>query len=367
MRDELAMRRAQALADAARRHTPPWPWVGCVIVQDGLVVGEGATGPYPTGPHAERAALASVAGEANGATVYVTLEPCDHHGNTPPCTDALLDAGVERVVVALRDPDANVDGRGLERLRAHGVRVDVGEGEEAALRSLRPYLHHRRTGRPFSMLKIAMTLDARVAAADGTSRWITGEAARIDVHRLRSECQAILVGANTALVDRPSLTVRDAPLPPRQPLRVLLDAAGRVPPDGPLFDSSLASTVVLTTECVPSAVRSGWEAAGAEVAVLPDDAAGLAPHGVLEYLASRGVIQTMLEGGSTLHGAFLSAQAVDQVVAYVAPMFLGLDGRLGWGVPGPATIEDATRFRLEDVTRIGDDVRIVASLREGDV
>ncbi|HWS44352.1 MAG TPA: bifunctional diaminohydroxyphosphoribosylaminopyrimidine deaminase/5-amino-6-(5-phosphoribosylamino)uracil reductase RibD, partial [Acidimicrobiia bacterium] len=207
VRQEM-MRRAVELARGARRHTAPWPAVGCVLVRDGRVVGEGATGPFPAGPHAEVAALRAAGAAARGATAYCTLEPCDHHGNTPPCTAALIDAGVTRVVVAVGDPDERVAGRGYARLTAAGIEVETDVERAGAEHDLAPYLHHRRTGRAFVVAKVALTLDGRVAAADGSSQWITSEAARADAHELRADSQAIVIGSGTALADRPALTVR---------------------------------------------------------------------------------------------------------------------------------------------------------------
>lgn len=358
--DAQLMQRALALAEAARRSAPPWPWVGCVVVRDGVIVGEGATGPYPVGPHAEVAALRHAGSAARGATAYVTLEPCDHVGNTPPCTGALIDAGIAEVVVALGDPDPRVAGRGIARLRAAGIAVTTGVGAHGVGRSLLPYLQHRRTGRAYSVVKTAASLDGRVAARDGSSQWITAPRARRDVHRLRAESQAVVVGSGTALADRPALTVRDAPLPPRPPLRVLLDATGRVPADGPLFDATLGPTLVLTTERSPAAAAESWRAAGAEVEVVDPGPGGrgVDPHGVLRRLGDRGVLQALVEGGPTVHAGFLGADAVDLVVAYAAPVLLGADATAAFAVEGPPTIGAATRWRLIDVTRLGDDVRL---------
>jgi diaminohydroxyphosphoribosylaminopyrimidine deaminase/5-amino-6-(5-phosphoribosylamino)uracil reductase len=356
--DEQLMLRALALAEGARRLTPPWPWVGCVIVRDGAVVGEGATGPFRVGVHAEAAALAEAGDAARGATAYVTLEPCSHHGNTPPCADALIAAGITRVVVAMGDPDERVAGRGLSRLRDAGVEVVTGVGAAQVGPALMPYLQHRRTGRAYSVLKCATSLDGRIAARDGSSRWITGAQARADVHRLRAESQAIVVGAGTALADDPALTVRDAPAPPRPPLRVLLDASGRVPASGPLFDADLGPTLVCTSEAADPRARDGWLAAGAKVENLPASTTGIEPVAVLECLGREGVLQALVEGGAPVHGSFLAADAVDRVVAYVAPLLLGRDGRPGWGIEGPSTIDDAPRWRLVDTTRLGDDVRL---------
>jgi diaminohydroxyphosphoribosylaminopyrimidine deaminase/5-amino-6-(5-phosphoribosylamino)uracil reductase len=358
--DAELMLRAAARAATARRRTPPNPWVGCLLVRDGEVVGEGATQP-PGGPHAEVEALRAAGDKARGATAYVTLEPCSHRGRTPPCADALIDAGVARVVVAIEDPDRNVRGLGIARLRERGVTVDVGVEAEAASRLLAPYLVHRALGRSFVALKTAASLDGRSAARDGSSRWITGPSARADVHELRADSQAVIVGAGTALADRPSLTARDTRDPvERQPLRVVLDAQGRVSAVGPLFDPSLAPTLVITTAAASEQSTSAWLAAGAKVQTVsagPDNV-GVDLRASLELLAGLGVLQALVEGGAQLAGALLDAGLVDRLVTYVAPTILGRDGRPSLGIAGPATIADAQRMRLVDVTRFGDDVRL---------
>jgi diaminohydroxyphosphoribosylaminopyrimidine deaminase/5-amino-6-(5-phosphoribosylamino)uracil reductase len=360
--DEELMARARDLAAPVRGPAAPNPAVGCVLVRDGEIVGEGATGAYPEGPHAEVAALRAAGDRAAGATAYVTLEPCNHHGNTPPCSDALIAAGVARVVVALEDPDPRVRGTGISRLRDAGIDVAVGvESEEAAI-GLAPYLHQRRTGRAFALLKTAMSLDGRTAAADGTSQWITGSEARADAHRLRAESQAIVVGPGTARADRPRLTVRlDDSRLARPPLRVLLDAHGRVGPDGPLFDTNDAPTLVVTTEQAPAAAMDAWQAAGAKVEVVAPgrDGRGVDLVALLTGLAERhGVLQALVEGGGLLHGAFVAEGLANRLVAYVAPMLLGERGLPVVGFPGPDTLADARRWTLRDVTRLGDDVRL---------
>jgi diaminohydroxyphosphoribosylaminopyrimidine deaminase / 5-amino-6-(5-phosphoribosylamino)uracil reductase len=357
------MAMATDLAEHARLLTPPNPWVGCVLVRDGEIVGTGATGPHPRGPHAEVAALAAAGDRARGATAYVTLEPCNHTGNTPPCSEALVAAGIASVTVALEDPDPRVTGEGVARLRAADIPVRVGVGEDAVAQSLAPYLHQRRTGRAFALLKTAMSLDGRTAAADGSSQWITGEAARADAHRWRAESQAIVVGPGTARADQPRLTVRHEGQPlDRQPLRVLLDARGRVPAEGPLFDPKLAPTLVVTTASSPEPVHEAWQAAGAKVEVLDagTDGRGVDLGGVLALLAQRyGVLQAMVEGGGHLHGAFVAEGLADRLVAYVAPVILGERGTPVVGFPGPDSLAHATRWLLRDVTRFGPDVRLI--------
>jgi diaminohydroxyphosphoribosylaminopyrimidine deaminase/5-amino-6-(5-phosphoribosylamino)uracil reductase len=361
LRDDDAMARAVALAGIGRRDTPPWPSVGAVVVRDGEIVGEGATGPFPTGPHAEVAALRAAGTRADGATVYVTLEPCDHHGNTPPCTGALVEAGVARVVVALEDPDERVSGRGVEHLRTAGIDVVTGVGAPAASESLGAYLHHRRTGRPLVVAKTAQSLDARVAAADGSSRWITSEAARADAHELRADSQAIVVGAGTALADRPALTVRDAAQPPaRPPLRVLLDARGRVPAEGALFDTSLAPTLVVTTAATPHEMVDAWIHAGAKVETVAPAANGdgVDLEATLALLGAEGVLQALVEGGPTLVAAFLAGGHVQRLVTYIAPVLLGTDARAAFELAGPRTLADAPRYLLAAARAVGPDVRL---------
>jgi diaminohydroxyphosphoribosylaminopyrimidine deaminase/5-amino-6-(5-phosphoribosylamino)uracil reductase len=359
--DEAAMAEAVALGERGRLTAAPNPWVGSVIVgAGGEVVGRGFHRRAGE-PHAEVGALAEAGDRARGATAYVTLEPCAHQGRTPPCAPALVDAGVSRVVVAVLDPDERVAGRGIDVLRAAGVSVEVGAGAEAAARSLGPYLHHRRTGRPVCLLKTAASLDGRTAAADGTSQWITGPEARADAHGLRAESGAVVVGAGTALADRPSLTFRnldfEAGLTPAQPLRVLLDAAGRVPATGPLFDLGVAPTLVLTTSAADPETRRGWEEAGADVEEIPS-AGGVDLGIALDVLGRRGILQAMVEGGATLHGALLRAGLADRLVVYAGGVVLGSEGLPLFGGPGPASLSEASRWRLTGVRALGVDARL---------
>jgi diaminohydroxyphosphoribosylaminopyrimidine deaminase/5-amino-6-(5-phosphoribosylamino)uracil reductase len=369
VRDDEAMTRALAISAGASRRSAPWPAVGCVLVRDGAVVGEGVTGEFRRGHHAEGAALAAAGDRARGATAYVTLEPCDHEGNTPACSGLLLDAGVTRVVVAIEDPDPIVAGRGFARLRDAGVEVVVGVAADAAAGQLAPYLHHRRTGTPYVVAKIATTLDARVAAADGTSQWITSEHARADAHELRADSQVIVVGAGTALADQPALTVRDVATPPRiAPTRVLLDARGRVPATGPLFDTALAPTLVITTTAAPPDAIDAWTHAGAKVEIVAPgaDGTGVDLTAVFALLGGgrEGFVQALVEGGGTLLGSVLAGGYAQRLVAYVAPMLLGEHGTPGYRFAGPATLADARRFTLTDVRQLGPDVRLDYDLTE---
>jgi diaminohydroxyphosphoribosylaminopyrimidine deaminase/5-amino-6-(5-phosphoribosylamino)uracil reductase len=361
VRDDEAMERALAVGSTARRRTAPNPWVGCVLVRDGEVVGEGASLP-PGSAHAEAGALAQAGERARGATAYVTLEPCSHHGRTPPCADALIAAGVARVVAALEDPDPKVAGAGFERLRDAGVEVVSGVGADAATRQLAPYLHHRRTGRPLVVAKVAMSIDGRIAAADGTSQWLTSTPARADAHELRADSQAVVVGAGTALADRPKLTVRDVEdMPGRQPLRVLLDARGRVPADGPLFDTALAPTLVITTAAARPDAVDAWRSAGAKVEVVAPGAQtnGVDLGEVFALLGRDGALQVLVEGGSALTASVFGRYA-DRVVVYVAPVALGTNGVPVLAMAGPETMVDADidRYRLLAVRQLGPDARL---------
>jgi diaminohydroxyphosphoribosylaminopyrimidine deaminase/5-amino-6-(5-phosphoribosylamino)uracil reductase len=359
--DEAWMARAVALAEGGRGRTSPNPMVGAVLVRDGRVVGEGfhqAAGRA----HAEAAALAAAGADAAGATCYVTLEPCAHHGRTPPCADALVTAGVARVVAAMPDPDPRVDGAGLARLRAAGVEVVTGVGAEAAATLNAAYLTHRRLGRPRVTLKAAASLDGKVAAPDGTSQWITGPAARADGHRLRAEADAVLVGAGTALADDPRLTVRLPGHAGRQPLRVLADATGRVGPGGHLFDGE-APTLVATTPAAPGTAVDAWKAAGAEVLICKQDPGGRGVDldDLLRALAARGVLELLVEGGPRLQASLWAAGLADRLVWYLAPLAIGGAGAPGLlGGAGAATLADARRLRLASVDRLGDDLRLVA-------
>jgi diaminohydroxyphosphoribosylaminopyrimidine deaminase/5-amino-6-(5-phosphoribosylamino)uracil reductase len=366
--DEAWMGRAVALAEGGRGATSPNPMVGAVLVRDGRVVGEGfhqAAGRA----HAEVVALAAAGAEAAGATCYVSLEPCAHQGRTPPCADALVAAGVTRVVAALADPDPRVDGAGLARLRAAGVRVDVGVGAEPAAEQNAAYLTHRRLGRPRVTLKAAASLDGKVAAPDGTSQWITGPAARVDGHRLRAEADAVAVGAGTALADDPRLTVRLPGHAGRQPLRVLVDAAGRVGADGHLFDGE-AETLVATTAAAPAAAVDAWKAAGAEVLMCASAPVtvgvgqGVDLGDMATALGARGVLELLVEGGPRLQASLWAAGLADRLVWYLAPLAIGGDRAPGLlAGAGAATLTDARRLRLASVDRLGDDLRIVAHPR----
>jgi diaminohydroxyphosphoribosylaminopyrimidine deaminase/5-amino-6-(5-phosphoribosylamino)uracil reductase len=357
--DEAYIERALGLAERGLGLVSPNPMVGAVVVAGGRIVGEG----FHEGaglPHAEVVALAGAGERARGATLYVTLEPCDHHGRTPPCTDAIVEAGVARVVAALRDPNPIVDGRGLAKLGAAGVEVCSGVLEAEAARRNEAYVKHVRTGLPFVTWKMAASLDGRVAARDGTSRWITGEAARRDVHRLRAWSDAIVVGAGTALADDPSLTVRDPGYRGRPPLRVLVDASGRVPATGDLFDEA-APTMVATTERAPQERLEQWRAAGAEVIVYGSEGELVPIGALLADLGKRDVQGVLLEGGPTLAWSVVEEGGVDKVVVYLAPKLIGGADAPGMlGGRGFAPIARALDLRITSFDAVGGDLKVEA-------
>jgi diaminohydroxyphosphoribosylaminopyrimidine deaminase/5-amino-6-(5-phosphoribosylamino)uracil reductase len=348
-----ALRRAVALSARALGTTSPNPPVGAVVLdRGGQVVGEGWTRP-PGGPHAEVVALQDAGERARGGTVVVTLEPCRHTGRTGPCTSALLDAGVARVVAACADPTVDAGG-GAQVLRDAGVDVETGVlAEEVALGPLEAWLTSRSTGRPFVTWKYAATLDGRSAAADGTSRWITSEAARADVHRLRAEVDAVVAGVGTVLADDPQLDVR--PDPGHQPLRVVVDTRARTP----LTAKALAGERPALVATGPLLDEPGYP----RTVQLPASNGSVDLPALLSHLQDEhGVVSVLLEGGPTLAGAFVAQDLVDRVVGYVAPALLG-DGRHALGDAGAGTITAAHRLRLDDVTRIGDDVRLTMRRR----
>jgi diaminohydroxyphosphoribosylaminopyrimidine deaminase/5-amino-6-(5-phosphoribosylamino)uracil reductase len=328
-----AMSRAIALAARGLGTTRPNPVVGCVVLDPaGAVAGEGWHA-YAGGPHAEVNALSDAGERARGGTAVVTLEPCNHAGRTGPCTQALLDAGIARVVYAVPDPGAEAGGGGA-LLAAAGIEVTAGVLADEAARVNEAWLHSVRTGRPFVTWKYAASLDGQVAAEDGSSRWITGPEARRDVHRLRHENDAVLVGVGTVLADDPALTVRDLPAgaaPTHQPLRVVLDRGGRTPAEASVLDD-VAETLVTADK----------------------------PRDVLADLDARGVRSVLLEGGPTVAGSFWSEGLVDKVVGYVAPVVLGSGA---WPVlrdTGQRSIADAVHLGLVETERLGADLRITA-------
>ena len=360
--DRRHMMRALALARRGLCSTDPNPRVGCVIAHGERIAGEGWH-RYAGEPHAEVNALAAAGGHAAGATAYVTLEPCRHTGRTGPCTRALVDAGVTRVVAAMRDPDPRVAGMGFAELTAAGVEVATGLLEAQARELNRGFVSRFERGRPWVRCKLAATLDGRTATAAGESRWITGEAARADVHRLRAQAGAVLAGIGTVLADDPRLDARvedaDFLVPP---MRVIVDSHLRTPPAARVF--SAPGRVLVATARNASAAPELLDA-GAEVVSLPDGGGRVALGDLMAALAERGVNEVHTECGPTLAGALLESGLVDEVVVYLAPALLGDAARGMFTLPMVAAMRDRIGLEITGVERIGADLRIDAFPRVG--
>jgi diaminohydroxyphosphoribosylaminopyrimidine deaminase/5-amino-6-(5-phosphoribosylamino)uracil reductase len=351
------MQAALALAARGLGNTWPNPAVGCVIVNAGQVVGRGWTQPGGR-PHAETEALRRAGDRARGATAYVTLEPCCHHGRTPPCTEALIAAGISRCVVALRDPDPRVNGEGLMRLRNAGIAVETGlmDSEAAALNA--GFVSRITAGRPLVTLKLATTLDGRIATRTGHSRWITGETARRHVHRLRAEHDAVMVGSGTALADDPALTVRlpgAVPAGHPGPVRVVADGRLRLPLTSVLVATARATpTWVLTTKQADRHRIAAFTDAGVVVlAVAPDPNSQPDPAAALRALAGRGITRLLVEGGAHLAASLLRADLVDRLAWFHAPTVLGADARAAVEAMGISELAALARFRVTGSAALG--------------
>jgi diaminohydroxyphosphoribosylaminopyrimidine deaminase/5-amino-6-(5-phosphoribosylamino)uracil reductase len=336
------MRRALDLAAATRPH--PNPQVAAIVIDgDGAALGEGVhSGPGM--PHAETIALEKAGAKAGGATMVVTLEPCTHHGRTPPCVEAIIAAGISRVIVGASDPDSRISGSGIEGLRSAGIDVTSGVLGDEVEAADPAYFHHRRTGRSLVTVKAAMTLDGQTAAADGTSQWITSDEARLDAHRLRAQADAVIVGAGTVIADDPRLTVRIDPFDSAQPIPVVVAGSRSLPPDAAIFGRK--ALVYAPGPCdVP-----------AEVIEMPGPG-GVDLEGMVDDLESRGLLALLVEGGAGLAGGMLRSGLVDRGSIYMGGMIAGGVAR---GVfAGPfSTLDDARRARIEQVHRLGPDLRV---------
>ncbi len=360
---------ARAVQLARRGFPAPNPHVGAVVVAGGERVGEGFH-PYAGAPHAELFALQQAGARARNATLYVTLEPCCHYGRTPPCTEAILKAGIRRVVVAMRDPNPKVAGQGLNALRASGVQVELLDESDARAQSLlarlerlnRAFLHAHRVGRPLITLKGAISLDGKIATRTGDSKWITGERARREVHRLRAEHGCVLVGVNTVLKDDPLLTARLRGAK-NQPLRVVLDSRLRTPLNARIVCTQDAPTLIFCTEPLPAHAEA-LQACGVEIVALPPDPHGRVPVAdVVAHLAQRGTIGVLVEGGGEVSASFLQAGLVDQVALFYAPLLIG-------GRDAPTLVEgegvihlaEAWQIAQPTVRRLGKDLLIEGEL-----
>ena len=351
------MEEALLLARKALGHVSPNPAVGAVIVKDGQVIGRGFTQP-PGGPHAEVVALQEAGLAAKGAAMYLTLEPHPHQGRTPPCTDAIIQAGVTEVHIATLDPNPDVNGKGIVALKAAGVRVTTGGHEHEAQQVIQAFAKHVTTGLPFVVAKFAMSLDGKIATSTGESQWISGPEMRREVHRLRSECDAIMVGIQTALQDDPQLTVRDVPEPPeRQPLRVVVDSRGRMPATARML-AERGQTLVAVAEGAANNYPSLVDA-GAEVVPLPGGDGRVDLQALLQLLGQRDITSVLVEGGSTLLGALFDLGVVDKVVGCVSPVVIGgSEAPTPVGGQGAQRLADALRLRDVSVATVGNDVII---------
>ncbi|MEW6313552.1 MAG: bifunctional diaminohydroxyphosphoribosylaminopyrimidine deaminase/5-amino-6-(5-phosphoribosylamino)uracil reductase RibD [Pseudomonadota bacterium] len=351
---------AQALRLAVRGlyTATPNPRVGCVIVRDGQVVGEGFHERVGE-PHAEVHALNAAGAKARNATVYVTLEPCSHHGRTPPCADALIAAGVARVVAAMQDPNPQVAGQGLDRLRAAGVAVECGVLEHEARELNIGFVSRMTRGRPWLRVKIAASLDGRTALANGVSQWISSEAARIDAHVWRARSCAVLTGGGTVLADDPQLTVRHVATP-RQPLRVVADSELRISPQAKVLAGGQA--VVF---CATSAVgkRRAIAQSGAEVVELAGPDGKVELHLMLQELARRGINEALVEAGANFNGALLQAGLVDELIVYQAPHLLGAGARGMFTLPELTAMGQRVEMEMRDVRLVGKDMRLIARVK----
>jgi diaminohydroxyphosphoribosylaminopyrimidine deaminase / 5-amino-6-(5-phosphoribosylamino)uracil reductase len=355
------MRRAMDVAERGRGLASPNPLVGALVVREGRVIAEGWH-EGPGTPHAEAAALTAAGRSARGATLYVSLEPCDHQGRTPPCTRAILESGVASVVAATVDPNPVVNGRGFARLRSKGVEVVTPVLGDEAARQNQAFEKHVRTGIPLVVLKMGASLDGKVAARDGSSRWITGDEARARAHRLRGDSDAIVVGAGTALADDPALTVRDPAYRGTPPLRVLVDARGGVPAAGRLF-SGPVPLMIATTEASSPDRRREWAAAGGEVVVFDAEGGRVPLQSLLAHLGKRDVQTVLLEGGPTLAWSAVGEGLVDRVVLFLAPKLLGGERAPGvLGGEGFAPVSQALGLRITNVERIGEDLMVEADV-----
>jgi diaminohydroxyphosphoribosylaminopyrimidine deaminase/5-amino-6-(5-phosphoribosylamino)uracil reductase len=352
-RDAFYMARAISLAKKGRYTTDPNPRVGCVLVRDDVVIGEGWHVKAGQG-HAEVEALKNTP-DAKGATAYVTLEPCSHQGRTPPCCDALIKAGVSRVVAAMQDPNPLVSGKGLERLKAAGIEVVSGILQEDAQALNRGFIKRMTENRPFVRSKLAMSLDGRTAMASGESKWITSDKSRADVQRLRAESSAILTGISTVLADDPALNARiDGDV--LQPVRVVLDTHLNMPVTAQM--AKLPGRSLILTCAEDQQKQQALQQAGFEVYQLPGKDGRLDLHAVMEFLAGQQINEVLVEAGSVLNGALLDEGLVDEYVIYMAPCILGDQGRGLFTLPGLQQMADKKQLKLRDVRQVGPDLKL---------
>src|SRR5437879_4286660 len=351
------MGQALELAGRGLYTTTPNPRVGCVIVRDGAVVGTGWHEKAGM-PHAEVLALKAAGARSRGATLYVNLEPCSHHGRTPPCVDAIIDAGVGRVVAAIQDPNPKVSGAGFAKLRAAGVAVERGLKEDEARELNIGFVSRMTRGRPWVRMKIAASLDGRTALANGRSQWITGEAARQDGHRWRARACAVLTGFGTVRDDDPQLNVRGVDTP-RQPLKIVVDSKFETSPSARLLKDGRT----LVAGAVSDKKRiAALEAAGAETVIIPNDNGKVELYKLMEELARRELNEIHVEAGTKLNGSLLQAGVVDELLVYLAPRIIGDSGRGMFHLRELTDLSQTTALKIREVERVGADLRILARI-----
>jgi len=363
LRDKEYMKRALELARKGLGKTSPNPAVGAVLVKEGKVIGEGYH-ERAGGPHAEIRALEAAGSQAQGATLYVTLEPCCHYGRTPPCTQALIEAGVKRVVVAMLDPNPRVQGKGCRILREAGIEVEVGLLEQEARRLNEAYIKFITCGLPWVTLKVACSLDGKIATRTGASRWITGEEAREKVHRLRNIHDAVLTGVGTIIADNPRLTVRLQEEGVRDPVRVILDSTLRIPLDAQVLHlSSPAPTLIATTPRAREEIKRQLEDMGVEVLTVPEEEGRVAWMPLLKELARRGIMSVLIEGGAAINASALNSRIVDKAVFFLAPKILGGEEIPAVGGRGIDSLEEAWELKDLEIELCGRDIMISGYLR----
>jgi diaminohydroxyphosphoribosylaminopyrimidine deaminase/5-amino-6-(5-phosphoribosylamino)uracil reductase len=354
--DLIFMARALQLAERGRFTTEPNPRVGCVLVKNGRIIGEGFH-ERAGQAHAEINALKNATEETRGATAYVTLEPCSHHGKTPPCCDALIAAGIKRLVVAMTDPNPLVSGRGLERCKTAGIEIVCDVLRADAEKLNRGFISRMTKNRPFVQSKIAMSLDGRTALANGESKWITSPEARADVQRFRAESSAILTGIGTVLADNPSLNAR-VDFPIVQPIRVVLDSTLQMPVDAKM--ATLAGRILILTCSTNEQKHANLKQAGFETYVLPESNGRLELNAVMDFLGKQDINNVFVEAGATLNGALLEANLVDEWLIYMASCVLGDKGRGAFALTELQSMTDKKNLQWQDVRHVGQDLRLKA-------
>lgn len=364
--DEKYMQLALDLAASAKGNTNPNPLVGAVIVKNGVIVGTGLHRKAGE-PHAEVHAFRMAGEHAMGATLYVTLEPCSHYGKTPPCANLVKESGVRRVVVAMQDPNPAVAGRGIQLLQDAGIVVEVGVLEQQARRLNERFIHNMLTHRPFVISKFAMTLDGKIATHTGHSKWVTGEAAREDVHNIRHEIDGILVGVGTVIADNPSLTTRLKEGYGKNPTRIIMDSSLRTPDNANVLNTEDAPTILVCSDDVSQEKIHLFTEKGVTVLPVQKNEYGLQIDEMLEKLYMHGITDILLEGGSKINASFLQQGAIDKYVVYIAPKVLG--GKLSltpFAGYNPSLMDEAWNVEFASFDKIGEDLRIIAYPKQGE-